>query len=86
MTICVADLNRFLGGWSGYLRYGNSARFFDKICSTHWNAWAKFVARRHQRQTRYGWWGVARRSPNRLGLIDCQGCFYEVKGTSASRL
>ena len=27
----VEDLNRFLGGWAGYFRYGNSAQFFDKI-------------------------------------------------------
>jgi RNA-directed DNA polymerase len=27
----VQDLNRFLRGWTGYFRYGNSAQFFDKI-------------------------------------------------------
>ena len=27
----VQDLNRFLRGWAGYFRYGNSARPFDKI-------------------------------------------------------
>ena len=27
----VQDLNRFLRGWAGYFRYGNSARHFDKI-------------------------------------------------------
>src|SRR6266542_259442 len=28
-----ADLNRFLRGWGGYFRYGNSTRCFDKIDS-----------------------------------------------------
>ena len=27
----VQDLNRFLRGWAGYFRYGNSARQFNKI-------------------------------------------------------
>ena len=27
----VQDLNRFLRGWAGYFRYGNSARHFDPI-------------------------------------------------------
>ena len=27
----VEDLNRFLGGWAGYFRYGNSAESFDTI-------------------------------------------------------
>src|SRR5918992_2031915 len=27
----VQDVNRFLRGWAGYFRYGNSARQFDKI-------------------------------------------------------
>ena len=27
----VEDLNRFLGGWAAYFRYGNSAARFDKI-------------------------------------------------------
>ena len=32
-----------------------------------------FVANRHQRDRRFGWWVVARQSPNRLGLIDLNG-------------
>ncbi len=27
----VAEVNRFLRGWAGYYRFGNSARLFDKI-------------------------------------------------------
>jgi RNA-directed DNA polymerase len=66
----VGDLNRFLAGWAGYFRYGNSAQFFDKITLHAVNRLSIFVANRHQRDRRFGWWAVARQSPNRLGLID----------------
>ena len=68
----VQDLNRFLGGWSGYFRYGNSAQFFDKITLHAINRLAIFVANRYQRDRRFGWWVVTRQSPDRLGLIDLQ--------------
>ena len=35
----VQDVNRFLRGWAGYFRYGNSAVAFDKITSTRSAAW-----------------------------------------------
>ena len=63
----VGDLNRFLAGWAGYFRYGNSAQFFDKISLHAVNRLSIFVANRHQRDRRFGWWVVARQSPNRLG-------------------
>jgi group II intron reverse transcriptase/maturase len=69
----VEDLNRFLGGWAGYFRYGNSAQSFDKITLHAINRLAIFVANRHQRDRRWGWWVVARQSPDRLGLIDLNG-------------
>jgi hypothetical protein len=69
----VQDLNRFLGGWADYFRYGNSAQFFDKISLHAVNRLSIFVANRHQRDRRFGWWVVARQSPNRLGLIDLNG-------------
>jgi RNA-directed DNA polymerase len=40
----VQDLNRFLRGWAGYFRYGNSAQFFDKISLDAINRLAIFVA------------------------------------------
>ena len=69
----VQDLNRFLAGWTGYFRYGNSAQFFDKIQLHAVNRLSIYVANRHQRNRRFGWWAVARQSPNHLGLIDLNG-------------
>jgi RNA-directed DNA polymerase len=34
---------------------------------------AGFIAKRHKRRIRYGWWAVAHQSPNRMGLIDLNG-------------
>ena len=45
----VQDLNRFLRGWAGYFRYGNSARHFDQISAYALDRLALFVAKRHQR-------------------------------------
>jgi RNA-directed DNA polymerase len=69
----VQDLNRFLAGWAAYFRYGNSAQFFDKIQLHAVNRLSIYVANRHQRNRRFGWWAVARQSPNHLGLIDLNG-------------
>jgi hypothetical protein len=69
----VQDVNRFLRGWAGYFRYGNSAQFFDKISLYAVNRLSTFVANRYQRERRFGWWVVTRQSPNRLGLIDLNG-------------
>jgi RNA-directed DNA polymerase len=69
----IRDLNRFLAGWAGYFRYGNSAQAFDKISLHAVNRLSIFVANHHQRDRRFGWWAVARQSPTRLGLIDLNG-------------
>ena len=42
------DLNRFLAGWAGYFRYGNSAQFFDKITLHAVNRLSIIVANRHR--------------------------------------
>jgi RNA-directed DNA polymerase len=67
------DVNRFLRGWAGYFRYGNSARQFDKIGHYALDRIARFVAKRHKRSRGYGWKAVAYQSPNRLGLINLNG-------------
>ena len=69
----VQDLNRFLRGWSGYFRYGNSARHLLKIRTYALGRLALFVARRHKRGRDYGWWTVVHRSPDQLGLVNLNG-------------
>ena len=69
----VQDVNRFLRGWAGYFRYGNSADAFDKITFHALVRLASLIAKRHKRTGRYGWWAVIHQSPNRLGLINLDG-------------
>jgi RNA-directed DNA polymerase len=69
----VQDVNRFLRGWAGYFRYGNSAVAFDKITFHALVRLAGFIAKRHNRSGRYGWWAVIHQSPDRLGLISLDG-------------
>jgi group II intron reverse transcriptase/maturase len=69
----VEDLNRFLRGWAAYFRYGNSADQFDKITRYTRMRMAIFIAKRHRRSRRFGWYVVAFASPNQLGLIDLNG-------------
>src|SRR3954471_4888151 len=66
----VQDLNRFLRGWAGYFRYGNSGRPFLKIRTYALGRLALLVAKRHKRPRGYGWWTVVYRSPDQLGLIN----------------
>jgi group II intron reverse transcriptase/maturase len=68
----VQDINRFVHGWAGYFRYGNSAVAFDKIDQHAYARLAAFIAKRHQRRTRYGW-GALGHSPDRMGLISLSG-------------
>ena len=69
----VQDVNRFLRGWAGYFHYGNSAVAFNKITFHALVRLAGFIAKRHKRSNRYGWWAVIHQSPDRIGLIDLSG-------------
>jgi len=69
----VQDVNRFLRGWAGYFRYGNTAHRSARIMTYATERVARFVAKRHRRSARYGWWTVVHRSPDRLGLINLNG-------------
>ena len=69
----VQDLNWFLRGWSGYFRYGNSAREFNKINHYTVDRLARFIGKRHKRGWGYGLKVVAYHSHNRLGLITLNG-------------
>jgi group II intron reverse transcriptase/maturase len=68
----VGDVNRFLRGWAGYFRYGNSAQAFDKITYHALVRVGCFSASRHKRRGRYGWWTI-NHSPDRMGLINLTG-------------
>ncbi len=49
----MQDLNRFLHGWAGYFRYGNSTVQFDQIVKHAGRRLALLLAHRHQRA---GWY------------------------------
>jgi RNA-directed DNA polymerase len=69
----VQDLNRYLRGWTGYFRYGNSAHHFNLIQTHAHSRLAQFVAKHHGRKRAYGWRLVTYVSPNRMGLISLSG-------------
>jgi RNA-directed DNA polymerase len=69
----VEDLNRFLGGWAAYFRFGNSARRFGKIRRYAQMRLALFIAKRNRRSREFGWSVVAFQSPDQLGLTALSG-------------
>jgi len=68
----VQDLNRFLRGWAGYFRYGNSTVQLDTITRHADTRLALLIAKRHQQHRRHGWQALASR-PDRYGLISLNG-------------
>jgi hypothetical protein len=68
----VQDLNRFLRGWAGYFRYGNSTVQFDQINRHADRRLALLIAKRHQRPWRYGR-QILNARPDRYGLISLNG-------------
>jgi RNA-directed DNA polymerase len=46
----ITNLNRFLTGWGGYFRFGNSTRQFDKIDRYALDRVARFLGARHQKR------------------------------------
>jgi len=68
----VRDLNRFLRGWAGYFRYGNSTVQFDQIIRHADTRLALWMANRHQQPRRYDWQRLAA-SHDRLGLVSLNG-------------
>ena len=69
----VEDLNRFLGGWAAFFRFGNSAARFEEIRSYSRMRLALFISKRHRRSRAFGWSVVTFQSPNQLGLITLSG-------------
>jgi len=74
----VAELNRFLRGWAGFFRYGNSARVLGQIRNYALLRLAAFVAYRHGHRRN---WGVRRvaYAPANLGLIGLDGTVHPAR-------
>jgi RNA-directed DNA polymerase len=68
----VGSLNRFLRGWAGFFKVGNSAKMFDKIRSFALRRLGIFVANLHRRSRRWGLHYVLR-DPEHLGLVNLNG-------------
>jgi group II intron reverse transcriptase/maturase len=73
VEVIVANVNRFVRGWSAYFRYGNSARHFDKIRGYLRMRLALVISKRHRRSRAFGWSVVSYASANQLGLINLDG-------------
>ena len=69
----VEDLNRFLGGWAAFFRFGNSTARFEKIRNYARMRLALFLSKRHRRSRAFGWSVITYQSPNQLGLITLSG-------------
>jgi RNA-directed DNA polymerase len=72
VELVVQDVNRFLRGWAGYFRYGNSAQAFDKITFHALVRVGGFVTKRHKQRGGYGWWAI-HHSSDRMGLVNLNG-------------
>jgi RNA-directed DNA polymerase len=68
----VGDLNRFLRGWSGYFRYGNSTVQFDQINRHAERRLELLIAKRYQQPWRHGR-QILNSRPDRYGLISLNG-------------
>jgi RNA-directed DNA polymerase len=68
----VGDLNRFLRGWSGYFRYGNSSVQFDQINRHAERCLELLIGKRHQQSWRHGR-QILNSRPDRYGLISLNG-------------
>jgi RNA-directed DNA polymerase len=68
----IGDLNRFLRGWAGYFRYGNSTVHFDRTTRHAERRLQLWIAASHQQP-----WAYGRRlfngRPDRYGLITLNG-------------
>jgi RNA-directed DNA polymerase len=70
----VEDLNRFLRGWAGYFRYGNSARVLGQIRNYALERLALWLSKKGNRRRAWGW-GIKQvlLSPDHMGLIILDG-------------
>jgi RNA-directed DNA polymerase len=71
--LVVADVNRFLAGWQGYFRFGNSTRWFAKLDWYVVERMALLISKRHGRRGRGNGMKHVIMSGNRLGLVKLSG-------------
>jgi RNA-directed DNA polymerase len=69
----VRDVNAFLLGWTGYFRYGHSARRLSKIRQYARMRLALFISKRHRRSRHFGWHVMLSGTPRELGLVSLYG-------------
>lgn len=70
----IGELNRFLIGWVGYFRYGNSARVLGQIRNYALRRIALFLSKTGKRRRSWNWGMVqVLLSPNHMGLISLDG-------------
>jgi RNA-directed DNA polymerase len=69
----ITDVNRFLRGWGGYFRKGNSTRHFHRLDLYVGRRLARFISKKHARNgVGYGY-RLMRASGNDLGLYHLVG-------------
>jgi len=70
----VQELNRFLRGWAGFFRFGNSALMLGQIRNYALQRLALWLSKRGHRRRAWGW-GMTRvlLSPDHLGLVRLDG-------------
>jgi group II intron reverse transcriptase/maturase len=73
VEVIVQEINRFLRGWAGFFRYGNSTLHFEKIRNYALMRLTLVIAKRHHRTRAFGRSVVFFQSPNQLGLIGLNG-------------
>ena len=71
--VIVQEVNMFLRGWTGYFRYGHSARCLSKIRQYARMRLARFISKKHRRSRAFGWQVMIKSSPPDLGLISLYG-------------
>lgn len=76
VSTIVGVVNRFLRGWAGYFRYGNSSVRFAKIRDYALMRLVVFIAKRHKRSRGFGRSVVYFQSDDQLGLISLEGTVY----------
>ena len=73
VEVIVQEVNRFLRGWAGFFRYGNSTRHLGKIRDYALMRLTLVIAKRHKRSRAFGRSVVFYQSTNQLGLIALNG-------------